>query len=533
MITKRRTALRCAGALGVAVLLLTGCSGVVGAGSAAMSDTGAAPPAPEPISWSGCGPNLECATVEVPLEYSDPEGEQIPLSVMRHRATDPAGRIGSLFFNPGGPGVPASDTMRGLGTVTGAPGTFSPDVLARFDVIGMDPRGVGGSGAVRCLTDEQRVEAADADPAVPGGKPLPELLADATTFTEGCAAEQSTALLASMSTDNVARDIDHIRAALGEEQITYYGISYGTVVGPMYATLFPDRVRQMVLDAPVDTGLWHHDTLRLLDDVAVASEATLDAWFATCRAEGVQACPFGAGDPESAFDALITQLEAQPLQVPPTEGRPGGAVDGYAALEAARGMAGDRATWPLLTAGLVAAQQGDGSLLHLIYGALTVSPFPVHTAMQEQHVAVRCADWDIPTDVAEHTAAAERVVAENARIGTRAAYAALTCALWPAPNEDRVTGPLTGAGAPQILVVGGELDPVSPHHWAVTMAQETLDSAVLLTREGVGHGSYGTVPCVDAAVDATLIDGRLPADGTVCTPETPATTDLTTLTAGN
>ena len=396
----------------------------------------------------------------------------------------------------------------------------------------MHPRGVGDSGAVRCLTDEQRAEAADADPAVPGGKPLPDLLADATTFVQGCAADRSTAFLASMSTDNVARDIDHIRAALGEEQITYYGISYGTVVGPMYATLFPDRVRQMVLDAPVDTGLWHHDTLELLDDVAAASEAALDAWFEACRTEGVQACPFGAGDPESAFDALVTRLEAQPLQVPPAGGQPGGVVDGYAMLETARAAAGDRATWPLLTAGLLAAQQGDGALLNLVYSALTVSPFPVHTAVQEQHVAVRCADWDIPADVAEHTAAAERAVAENERIGTRAAYAALTCALWPAPNEDRFAEPLTGAGTPEILVVGGRLDPVSPHHWAETMAHETLDSAVLLTREGVGHGSYGTVPCVDAAVDAALIDGVLPADGTVCTPETPATTNPAALSAG-
>ncbi|MHA6630368.1 alpha/beta hydrolase [Pseudonocardia sichuanensis] len=518
---------RCGAAVAAAALVLTGCAGGSGAVSTAMSEGGSSTaPVPDPIAWNECGPNLDCATVEVPLEYTEPDGVQIPLAVMRHRAGDPAHRIGSLFFNPGGPGVVATDTLRNLPATAGAPGTFSPDVLARFDVIAMDPRGVGGSGAVRCLTDEQRAEAAGtgSDPAVPGGKPLPELLADATTFTDGCAAHQRLDFLAGLSTDNVARDMDQVRAALGEDQITYYGISYGTVVGPMYATLFPDRVRQMVLDAPVDTGLWFGDSLEFLGEVAVASERTLDAWFETCRTEGAAVCPFGDRDPEAAFDALIVELEERPLEVAPVEGvTPGGTLDGAMALEAARGLAGDQVAWPTLTSALLGAQDGDGALLHFLWQSITVSPFGVPTATHEVHTAVRCADWRTPTDVAAHTAAATEVVAEVERIGTRAAYSALNCALWPAPNPDPVTEPLTAAGAPPVLVVGGRLDPVTPHHWAESMV-ETLDSAVLLTREGVGHGSYGTLACVDAAVDATLIDGVLPADGTVCDVERPGTT---------
>ncbi|MFE6623859.1 alpha/beta fold hydrolase [Streptomyces sp. NPDC057740] len=155
---------------------------------------------------------------------------------------------------------------------------------------------VGGSQAVRCLTDKQRADAAGTafDPAVPGGKPLPRLLTDTAVFTDGCVRHRSKEFLASLSTDNVARDIDQVRSALGEDKITYYGLSYGTVVGPMYATLFPHRVRQLVLDAPVDTDLWFGDSLTFLNDVAVASERTLNAWFKTCRAEGTAVCPFGA-----------------------------------------------------------------------------------------------------------------------------------------------------------------------------------------------------------------------------------------------
>ncbi|MEU0135932.1 alpha/beta hydrolase [Streptomyces sp. NPDC006296] len=525
--SRPRAAATYGAAFAAALVVLTGCSSAA-SGLHSMSATGASTPAPspDPLAWSACGKNLECATIKVPQEYTDPEGAQIPLAVMRHRATDPGHRIGSLIFNPGGPGVSATETLRNLPKTAGTPGAFSPAVLAAFDIVAMDPRGVGESQAVHCLTDEQRAEAAgtDFDPAIPGGKPLPQLLADAATFTDGCAKHQSKKFLASLSTDNVARDIDQVRSALGEAKLTYYGLSYGTVVGPMYATLFPHRVRQMVLDAPVDTNQWFGNPLPFQNDVAVASERTLDAWFTTCRTEGTTVCPFGAGDPQAAFDTLIDTLEAKPLKIAPAEGAAqGGELDGAMALEATRALAGDQNTWPLLTSALLAAQKGNGAPLYTLWSSVTVSPFPVPTAMFETHTAVRCADWNTPSGIAAHKTAATKAVTEAKRIGPRAAYSALNCARWPAPNRDRVDKPLTGAGAPPALVVGGRLDPVTPHHWAETMTR-TLDSAVLLTREGVGHGSYGINTCVGKAVDAALLHGTRPADGTVCKTDAPATT---------
>ncbi|WP_199199453.1 alpha/beta hydrolase [Micromonospora sp. RP3T] len=523
--------LRIAAALAAAALALTACTGGASTAAADRATETAGPavpaPTPAPARWAECGQGLDCATVEVPLEYADPDGEQIKLAVTRHRATDPARRIGSLFINPGGPGVPATETVASIDTANDT-GPYSPDVVARFDVVGMDPRGVGKSGAVRCLTDEQRAEQAaeNRDPTIPGGKPFGTLLTDARTVTKGCLAHQSPEFLASLSTDNVARDLDQVRAALGEEKITFYGASYGTVVGPMYATLFPDRVRQMVIDAPVDTSLWQNDPLRLLDDVARSNEETLDAWFRTCRAEGVRVCAFGDGDPEAALDALITKLEAKPLRVPPAEGlTPGGTLDGAMALEAVRAAAGNRVLWPTLTAGLLAAQQGNGTALHFLVSRITVAPFGGPFAiLQEPHNAVRCVDWPKLGKLSEHHAAAKKIAERGERLGSRAAYSALNCALWPVENEDRFTRELTGAGAPPILVVGGRLDNVSPYHWAEAMA-ERLENAVLLTREGVAHTSYRTSgPCIDAAIDAALIDGKLPADGTTCEAVPPATT---------
>lgn len=521
-----------------ATLVLAGCSQraeapAEGSGASPTSAPTTAPttaptsaPEPEPVRWEPCGRGLDCAEVEVPLEYSDPDGEQVAVAVTRHRATDPDRRIGSLFVNPGGPGVPATEMVASIDAATGG-GPYSPEVVARFDVVGMDPRGVGASGAVRCLTDEQRARRTveDRDPTIPGGEPLGRLVAQARTWAQGCLDHQDAAFLASLSTDNVAGDLDQVRAALGEEQITFYGASYGTVVGPMYATLFPERVRQMVVDAPVDTDLWQHDPLRLLDDVARSNEETLEAWFATCRTEGVRVCPFGDGDPETALDALVADLEESPLRVDPVEGlTPGGRLDGAMVLEAARAAAGAPALWPTLAQGLLAAQRGDGTALHFLVVATTVAPFggPFAT-LQEPHTAVRCVDWPALDDLAEHRAAAEEIAARGERLGSRAAYSALTCASWPVDNDDRFTEELTAAGAPPVLVVAGRLDNVSPHHWAEAMS-ERLDDAVLLTREGVGHTSYrSSGPCVDEAVDAALIDRELPPDGSVCEAP-PATT---------
>ncbi|MFD7025676.1 alpha/beta hydrolase [Promicromonospora sukumoe] len=520
-------ALRIATVLAAVSLAVSGCASGPGAAITASAAStvpttpDATPPAPtpDPVDWAECGPNLDCATVEVPLEYAEPDGEQVALSVVRHRATDPDRRIGSLFVNPGGPGVPASEMVRSI-DAGGETGPFSADVVSRFDVVGMDPRGVGESDAVRCLTDEQRADQAaeDRDPTIPGGKPFGQLLKDARTFTKGCAAHQDRGFLASMSTDNVARDLDQVRAALGEEQVTFYGASYGTVVGPMYATLFPERVRQMVIDAPVDTDLWQNDPLRLLDDVSRSNEETLDLWFETCRVEGTEACAFGDGDPEAAFDALIADLEEEPLRVAPVEGlTPGGTLDGAMALEGVRAAAGVRTLWPQLTAGLLAAQQGNGTFLHFLVSKVSVAPFggPFAT-LQEPHTAVRCADWPALRNLGEHRAAAREIDARGERLGSRAAFSALNCAFWPAANEDRYTGELDGAGAPPVLVVGGEVDNVSPYHWAQAMT-ERLEDAVLLTRTDVGHTSYRTSgPCIDEAVDAALIDGVLPDAGTVC-----------------
>lgn len=286
-------------------------------------------------------------------------------------------RIGILLVNPGGPGAPASQQVQSI-VAPAQPGvapSFGPELVARYDFVGMDPRGVGASGQVRCLSDAEREAklAGDLNPSLPAGLPRPELEAEARKFSEACGRSNDRALLAQLSTDNVARDMDQVRAALGEETISYLGTSYGTLLGATYATLFPKRVRHMVLDAPVHPERWQQDPLAASLDQAVGGKQLLQRYFETCQAEG-PACPFGAGRPAEAFDALVKRLEAQPLPTPAAGNVPAGKVDGAIALLAARVAMFKPQLWPVLTLGLVAAEAGNGTLLYRLANALARDP---------------------------------------------------------------------------------------------------------------------------------------------------------------
>ncbi|MFC4949465.1 alpha/beta hydrolase [Pseudonocardia sp. GCM10023141] len=474
-----------------------------------------------PPAWEACGAGLDCATVQVPVDPAQPEGRSVGIALVRHRATDPARRLGVLLYNPGGPGAPTTEFIQTLGVSRIA----SDAVAARYDVVGMDPRGVGRSEPVRCLSDAEREQnlAADLDPTLSGGLPQPEVVAAARTLAQGCAAGVAPDLLGHLSTDVVAADIDRVRAALGEERISFFGQSYGTLLGATYATLFPQRVDRMVLDAPVDPARWRADPLGATVEQALGGEELLDLWFASCTAAG-PACPFGAGDPAAAFDALVVALERNPITVAPTGPAPGGRLDGAGVLIAARTAVFDRMLWPVLTAGLVAAQRGDGALLLALATAPNRTPDGSPSGLVEANAAVNCLDRAVPTDLGAHDRNAAEIKAKVHRFGSISGYLLLPCAFWPVHGS--AAAPPTAAGAPPILVIGGRSDSQTPYPWAVTMAAG-IPSATLLTREGVGHGSYrSSGPCIDQRVDAYLLSAALPDPGATCQQEPPASAAL-------
>ena len=257
--------------------------------------------APAPLAWKPCGDaaNVTCATVKVPRDYERPQAATLSLFVAKSPATDPAHRIGSLFVNPGGPGASVADSIEALGA------DYLPALNARFDIIAMDPRGVGQSTpAIDCAAD-QETSGIYAQPfTTPDNLDVFGLLAKDTRYVARCV-QRNRDLLRDVSTANVARDMDLLRRALGERRITYVGFSYGTFLGATYARLFPSSYRAMVLDGPVDADAYMNDPMRLLSAQSTGFERALGRFFEACGRDQAACSDFGGDDPRDAYDDLL------------------------------------------------------------------------------------------------------------------------------------------------------------------------------------------------------------------------------------
>lgn len=481
----RRTALML-----VALLVAAACSrSPEPAQDAATEGSDKNPPpevAEDTIEWDSCGGGIECATLEVPLDYEAPDDAQISLSLVRVPADDEDERIGSLLVNPGGPGGSGVDFARFF--------RFSQDIHDRFDLIGFDPRGVGASAGLTCgdgVVDE--FFALDSDPDSVGEQAALDQAAGA--IASDCGADDGN-LLAHVGSDDVVRDMDSIRRALGEDQISFYGFSYGTLLGARYAEMFPEQTRAIVLDGVVDPS---HDFVEWLTEQTAGFERAIADVFAACAQH--PACPENGA--AAAYDEVLAEVEAAPLPAG------GDNVLGPAELAtAAIYVTYDPGTWPDLYDGLVAALAGDGGPLHSL--AADYHLFGSFT----QYAAVECIDSPHPTGAEAFRAFAADLAAISPRFGPAIANELLACAFWPVePVGD--PQPVTAEGAPPILVIGNTGDAATPYEQAERVA-DTLETGVLLTHEGEGHTSYGTSSCVDDAVATYLIDLSPPAEGTVC-----------------
>ncbi len=453
------------------------------------------------LDWRDCGEN-ECARLTVPLDYAEPDGETIEIAVLRVRATEPGKRVGQLVVNPGGPGGSGVDYAAGGESVFGA-------TLARYyDIVGFDPRGVGESDGLECATTGQTDAflAADPDPDTAAEVRRNDRLTRA--YGEGCL-ERSGDLARHVSTIEVARDVDVLRGALGENQLDWFGASYGTTIGATYAELFPGNVRRMVLDGAVAQNIPDDESAV---DQARGFQTALDAYLRDCLEQG---CFLGEdlGEAQRRLSTFLEEVDAQPLPTgeaerPLTEGL---AVYGiFLPLYV-------QSYWPLLTDALrQAIQEGDGTALLLLADQYTQrTPDGYDGNQTEALYAVNCADSpdSVPlADVPARFGEFEAVAPVFARIF---AYGLSTCGSWPIePTQERLE--VDGAGAAPILVVGTTRDPATPYRWAQELAQE-LDSGVLLSRDGDGHtGFMQGNECVDKAIEAYLVAGEVPEDGRSC-----------------
>jgi pimeloyl-ACP methyl ester carboxylesterase len=457
-----------------------------------------APPQSTGLRWEGCQGDFECATLSVPLDHDQPGGRRIELALIRAAAGDASGRIGSLLLNPGGPGASTVDFFEGL------VGQLSDRLKERFDVVGFDPRGVGHSTAVDCLDGPGLDELFAVDPGPTDDAGRRRLYDAQRAFARACQ-QRSGDLLEHVGTRDAARDMDLLRAALGDDKTTYLGFSYGTLLGATYADLFPTRVRALVLDGAVDPSL---PPLRSSLVQARGFQRQLEAFARDC--DTGSGCAY---DPDGrvldGVRRLLARVTDAPLEVGDRRLGPGEAFIGVAAALYSRDG------WDVLAQALEDAESGDGQLMLRLADSYTERERDgSYSNLLEANAAINCIDEAWPRDLADYERVAREAVAVAPDFGRQNVLGGSACAFWPVPPVGR-TGPIRAAGSPPLVVVGTTGDPATPYEEAQAMADQ-LERGVLLTRVGDGHTAYGESACIDAVVDNYLVDLTVPADGTTC-----------------
>jgi pimeloyl-ACP methyl ester carboxylesterase len=454
------------------------------------------------LSWSSCGSQFECTTVTAPLDYSDTSAGDVELSVIRHRATGGTA-LGSLLTNPGGPGASGVSFVRdSISAVAGAP------LQKAYDIIGFDPRGVGESTAVSCF-DTKKMDAYLFDiPADPRGSAgwTDEIDARNKAFADACKAN-SDGILQYITTENSARDMDLMRAVLGDSKLNYLGYSYGTFLGATYAKLFPERVGRLVLDGAIDPSI---SGLDVSTTQGVGFESALRAYMASClKGKG---CPFTGSVDEAMKDlgSLLASVDRRPIEN--SDGRMLGADTLMTAIIT---PLYSQSNWPALTEMLTDVLKGSAEYAFYIADIYYNREDGKYLDNQtEAFRAYNCMDYPVDDDQA-HIDAAYKVLDEKAP--TIAPYwkGPDPCEQWPFPATG-VREKITADGAAPIVVVGTTNDPATPYEWSVSLADQ-LSSGVLITREGEGHTGYNKGnTCVDGAVESYFIDGTVPEDGLKC-----------------
>jgi len=453
----------------------------------------------KPYKGSKTGPGeVEVGSITVPIDYNDPAKGTFTLPIARHRANDPAKRVGSLLVDPGGPGFGASILAIQADQI------YSQTLLDSFDIVGWDLRGTGSSKpAIDCVDDYDRYYAStDITPDTPEQRQ--QIIDLSKEFEQACIDKNST-ILEYVGTNNVARDMNEIRKGLGEAKITYFGWSYGSELGGAWATLFPSTVRAAVLDGAADPTA---DFVTTGLEQSKGVEASLDNFLSQCSAE--TACKFhNDGNAEGAYDALMQQLDDQPIDS--VKGRPKVNL-GVAITGVAEAMYSDQ-LWPELEQALADAQAGKGKgLLDLYDSYLQRQPDGSYDNSLEAFQVISCMDNPVRLTVEEEDSLAAEFSKAAPRIApnTTGTY---FCTFLPPSIDPRVT--ITGKGAGPILVVGTTGDGITPLASSQKMA-DALEGGVLLTVVGNQHTGYGVNKCSFDTIDAYLVSLTVPAAGTRC-----------------
>ncbi len=523
-------------AVRVALISALALGTIVSGPGTASAQTEAA--AVRPAAWGPCAADVlaeipaaertkvSCAVQEVPVDHSRPRGDSTGVIMMKRPAGDPAKKIGSLFINPGGPG--------GAGLIYSAYGSafFTPEILEKFDLIGFDPRGVGRSAPLRCFRTQEEADAVNVGWfALPITKDeIASSLRQSKAYTDYCKINAGP-LLNHMSTEAVARDLDVMREAVGDRQLTYVGFSYGTLLGATYANIFPHRSRALVLDGNVDPHLRLTNGAQYDRERARGFEIALDAMLRRCDTVGVAKCAF-AGDARKKFDNIRQSLRKGPTTLPDGTqvtltqlvGRTAsnlyspstfkGLTVWLQSIHAAQNPSAQNSSAALGVQSVV-----DVPVLNNLAGRADVRALPdtPYTA-DDSYYAVNCTDKPFARTNRFWEQTANKWEKESPTFGRyQAASDLMTCPTWPTRHPDRWIGPWNRNTKNPIVVVGNYYDPATQYLFSQRMAKE-LGNARLISVDAFGHCILGDSAGADAAVTRYLVDLTAPVHGSVFQP---------------
>ena len=451
------------------------------------------------LEWEKCKKKSRCTSVEVPIEYEKPDGKTLELAVKVVRAKGKGGR--SLFVNPGGPGAGTDDFADYMVD------TLPKKVLRRYDIVAVDPRGVGKSTPVDCVSDRKLDAFFARDPSPDDDAEVARFRKLAVDLGRGCS-QAPDGLGAHLSTEEAARDLDVVREVLGVETFDWFGFSYGTQLGATYATLFPERVGRMVLDGAVDPSLSFDE---LILGQSRGFDRALRAYVRDCLAQ--PDCPLDGGMDVALGQMadLLESIDEQPLKTDTNREL----TQGLAYVGMAFPLYSED-LWPGLTEGLRGAFDGDGSILLQLYDLYSQREKKGYASnFLEMYYAVSCLDSEDRGSFADVETNAKRFEKVSPVLGRSDAWASLTCADWPIPATHPQVE-IDAQGSEPIMVIGTTRDPATPYEWAESLSDQ-LESGVLVTRKGDGHTAYASGnSCIDDIVDAYLAKGTVPKDGVTC-----------------
>lgn len=455
--------------------------------------------------WGPCADRssrVQCATVSVPMDYRDPGKRSLSIALLRVPATGTS--RGSLVVNPGGPGAGGLDFAEYLGS------TVDPAIRDAFDIVGFDPRGVGASAPITCLTGKQTSTWYRTDPTPDTAKEVRTLWRRAAAISDGCI-ESDPQLARNVGTENTVSDMDIIRAAIGDESLNWFGFSYGTTLGALYAQQFPTRVGRMVLDGGVDPQL---NAMQVSKDQSAGFQRAIDRFAADCaRRDGCVAD--SATGVIRAINSILRRLEQRAM---PTDGSrrlvQGEAITALFFSMYSTGL------WPTLRTGLRQAERGDGTTLQLLAQLANdqTGPNRYGSNIASAFYAIGCWDYPATPGIAGLRTAA-RQWSQGASVPEMAkamSWGNAPCSNWFAHSSAPPQAVFSTTKAP-ILVIGTTFDPATPYAWSEALVKQ-LPTSRLLTHRGDGHTVYGdSNQCIDSIADEYLLTGKLPQSGTTCT----------------